>query len=424
MQIPEWVALRAFDEDKPVYLPSGQISDYLPVLDRQVKHDPPREENGVRFWRVSCTRDTLIGVVQSINSNTICVHGTAHQEDVLREMTRLGAVVRHKYHDDDKTGKRTKRHRDDPYHTWTPIEINPHTHTLRGSAREIGLRHQRLQKICSNMCYAISKWPRLIHAKRADAGHSQCNFSCYLTRVWVQFFNKPPEMTDKSWTTLTASQFLSHWDGYRWIRDVFTALMTIRFQVMSDLNASAALPASESEVLFKVIDIVARHPAGCFWPVVFDSGYRSKEDNKMLQPAYIPKNTQPLIEEMLYQLRQALSDKESTFTKDNAKSYVELVRQECCSSVPPATLFSADCLDADGSSPERSALENAFQKQDMRILRWSDSFGASDAGLWDVPGYVRNNVQSPTPAMFPPHWNVGSMASRQSTPAILISYGE
>jgi len=104
MQIPEWVALRAFDEDKPVYLPSGQISDYLPVLDRQVKHDPPREENGVRFWRVSCTRDTLIGVVQSINSNTICVHGTAHQEDVLREMTRLGAVVRHKYHDDDKTG--------------------------------------------------------------------------------------------------------------------------------------------------------------------------------------------------------------------------------------------------------------------------------------------------------------------------------
>lgn len=432
MQQAEWIALKGFDDDQPVYVHRAQMFDFLPVLARQITHDPPRNENGVLFWRLPCTRDTLIGVIKSMNCNGMCVHGKASQEDVLCELTRLGAVVRYKYDEDTTKYKKQKGGDVNCEHSWTPVQVNPTLQTLRGSLHQLATKDIHLKQTCSQLCYAVSKWPRLVMPTLHDHGYARSSFSCSMTRVWVQFINKPASMISRECkrSTTTPSQFLASWDEQRWMRDIFLTLMKIRIDAIDHLREIGTIGATlersnETAIFDRVARTIDAHPCGSFWPVVYDSGRRARDDNKMLRIAYVPSATQSDLITDLCQLRQALADNDSIFSKDDAARYVNLVRRECCHSVSPSRLFGADCLGPDGSSPERHALEDAFKQQGMRILCWSDSIGVSTHSTDDTVLGQRSPMNSqPTPAMFPPHWNTGHTQASTPTPAVLIAFGE
>ena len=405
----ERISLRAFDSEVLVRVLSGQLSDFLPVLARQVAHDSPCiSDSGVAYWNISCTRDTIIGVLKSINSGSLCVHDTASQEDVITELRRLGASLTRRGRDDSSKKRKCPSDADSCRHDWEPVVIDENARILRPTVTERTANRQLLRRVCSEICTAISKWPRLINAPKPEHGNPLASFSCNSTRCWVQFLDKPKKIATIRKGTMTTREFLKTWDTNRWLRDMLLAIMATRLDVIDETKGEL----SEIEVCLRVRQTLEEQQCGSHWVVSFDSGYRAHDDPSLLRLPWTTRERQQQIVKSTMMIRKAWDEPDETdgeaISAKAATFYTELIRKEAVESISPVALFSSDCCH--GSTPERTALENAFVSQGMKILRWSDGTDA---------------IESAVPALFPPHWNAGSFQTATSpNPSILISFGE
>lgn len=409
-----WINLKAFDSDEFVTIAKAQIEEFLPVLARQISFDAPQHCGECAYWRVACTRDTFIAVVKSVNGGVLCTHNMATTEDVLRELQRLGANIMRQCSDDSYHKRKRPKETigDQSLRVCSTIRHTHHTLTLRPTAAVRTATKCKLMQLCSQISYAISRWPRLINAPRPECGVHLASFSCSSTRVWVQFIEKPRSVIEHRRSSVSVVQFLSLWTESRWVRDMLFALMAIRLDILDAVENDTPDKSDQAEAqIFKQVrDVIESNPSGVYWPVTYDSGFRASDDNKVLRIAYVSRERQRVISSSVAQLRAAIAGEESSFEVATATTYVELIKRESASSVCPAALFAADCIDNLDKTVERSALEQAFSNQGMKILKWSDSIDANS---------------SVVPALFPPHANTGAVpAGPHPNPAILISYGE
>jgi hypothetical protein len=449
--LPDEIYFKGFDSLELVSVPKAQLAQFLPVLHRQISTDPPRKVQEMFYWNVPCTRDTLIAVFKSINAGEIMMHDSASEDDVLAELSRQGAEIVQRFPsvlENDRLSGRKRRERNSTATTKTegcgdghaPVKpettttalYRPNTHVIL-SASDIRIlrpteskrtdQQRRLRTACEHIVNSVLRWARLIHAQRPEDGHAQGSFSCTSSRVWIQFLDKPKSMVETRKASVGTEYLCSKWDEHRWLRDMAISLMALRLEATDELNTEGIV--DDQSIFNRTAQLIYKNICGPYWATVYDSGYRSSEDSALMRLGFVSRKKQREAARMAIELKCECTEQEGDHStrspSELSYQYMKLIRKEAMSCISPAALFTSDILDAENKSLERTALEEAFLRHNMRVVMWSDG-----------PNEMRRDGKrdGAVPVLFPPAWHVNSLhtvvdgCDVSNNPAILLAYGE
>ena len=450
---PEEVYFKGFDSVELVSAPKAQVSQFLPVLSRLIVTDAARDDLAVPYWSVPCTRDTLIAVFKSVNAGEIMMHDTASEDDVLAELTRQGAEIIQRFPsiaEPERASGRKRRERSGrsegrsgsgsgsggrhtkseagakqaPAASYHPTVVSASMRLLRPSRSQHAEQQRRLRVTCEHIVNSVLRWARLIHAPRPEDGHPRGSFTFTSSRVWIQFLDKPRSMSDARKPSVSTEYLCGRWDDNRWLRDMALALMALRLEACDELKRDGATgdQIDSQNVFNRTAQLVGNHACGPYWSTAFDSGYRSSEVSTLMRLGYVSRARQRIAAQMAVELKGEHTEQEggggsvNSQPSEIARQYMALLRREAVSCISPAALFTSDTLDASNTSPERTALEEAFRRHNMRVVMWAEGFD-------DRPRVA--------PVLFPPAWHVNSLPTvvdhvddGRYNPAILLAYGE
>ena len=268
--------------------------------------------------------------------------------------------------------------------------------------------HMAVVRTAEQVAHAVCRWPRLEASLDATLSGFPVAATCTATRAWVRFCKKPQIVVDKGDSCLALAR---KWP--RWMESTLQVFGIMHARLVADKTVTAVARDKESyEALETKVegDLLGSFVCAPFdWPRFAQQRSTRKEQvlgekfaNEM-RDIVLDSNTRP---EGGPSAAVARREEENPDKLAYARGCFSLAETLLLDSPSPATMFSGQCSDDQGKSPERAQLEKSLKQRGIKVIRWSE----------DDKGPSR-------PLIFPPNWAEGPSSGSVHC-AVLLDFSD
>ena len=364
---PRFVYVTCYDRPfRLIELELAILEPFLTHLYCKIKHDAPElDQHGRRFWRSGMREAVFATYVTSLRLQKLTLGAGVTLGEILNVFAYEGL------------------------HLHTGFDAPPSFETLKAFTSESlafptekdESVHEYLTLLAEQIATTIVCWPRLKEtlraAKAGGAVVAHRNLSASPTRCWVGFDVKPiTEKLNRGDSVLKLCEKNPPW----------LARMLLHIGVVRAALIRRGLLVDQSDVAhFKTLQReIHNHALGPLFGLLEDTPKYAYSGNQSAD--YF------LAQRFAFNWRSTVlaAAQEPDLQKVQfARAIVTFANDLILNSPAYSTLFSADCVDKTGASPERTLLTNALRERRVEVVRWS---GGSAEAIPDLrplpfPGY-------------------------------------
>lgn len=361
------------------------LSNFRCRLHRIITHDPPSYTPGSDrpFWRCGMSRAMLHTLTRSL----------LHGELSLGKGVSVAEAMTTFEFENIAIG--------------VPSECKGHVALLRPPPTGVAFQktHESIQTLvlrtCEQIADAIARWPRLEVCMNAALSGLPTSCTCTATRAWVRFCRKPVATFDKGDHIL---QLARKWPA--WMLAIMYGFGILHTRLAASKSVD---PKGRDAEAYKALQTaVESAPLGSFFSTVHDTPRHAMDT--VTRKEYVRGHN------FGSDIRNVAT--EAAYTKDQglsgplpaplvyARSCISLADMLVHNAPSPATMFSGQCSDDNGRTPERQQLAKSLQQRGIKIIRWSE-----------------DEKPPSRPLLFPPAWADGSPTG-STTCSMLLDFTE
>tara|TARA_A100001015_G_C15033702_1_gene734704 strand:- start:2628 stop:3821 length:1194 start_codon:yes stop_codon:yes gene_type:complete len=373
------VLLSCFDDERFVEVDVSLLEAFdcrLAALIRNQQNCTDTE--GLEYWRSGMSRNMLITLVKSLTLGEIVLHGGVTIGEAISTFEYEGITIKNP-------------------------GVSPQLKTARcgvGFQKGQVCVSDAVKGICTLVADSIVQWPRLETILDSTIGRTNVHvmgITATPSRIWVRFAERP--MTTSCSGTIAESTQQLILKNLRWVDEGLVAIGILHHMTFGH---DSELSARRDKKMFQnLCSIVEDHALGYFFHVRTD--YVRMACGSSIR-ADVRRGEQ-FRNEIKSAVLQPLDngEVEHSLHVQYARAVVTLLENMMHSAPSCFRVFSAHCMDNNGTTPERNTLEYVLRQRGVEPIRWLDERDS--------------NVR---PLVFPPHWKHN--LHQANGPCLLLSF--
>ena len=377
---PQFVLVSCFDKrDELIEVDTRLLAPFNCRLYAVIKHSRPHlDQNGRPFWRTNMTRAMLQTFVRSLE------HGTL---SMSKNVSVTEAMTTFEY-ENVQIGVPSER--------MAEISMLRNPPTGVAFAKREERVSEKVLRTSELVAHAIARWPRLEASLDAALSGLPVTCTCTATRAWIRFTRKPQIFMDKG---DASSSLARNWPN--WIETMLHCFgklhaKLVRDRVVGDKDRDAeAFGALHSAVQGDQLNFLMTCTFD--WPRYAQDKHARREQLKG--------------EVFANEMREAIlsaplaKGPEPTESERYARACISLAESIVYDAPNLASMYSGNCCDENGKSPERVQLQRSLSQRGIKVVRWTDD----------------EKSGPPRPLIFPPAWAEGPYSGSMHC-AVLLEF--